>query len=157
MLAAAVEDAARLRISNLTVLVVLLAAIAASLINGPSWELWQNLAVFVIVLALGTAAFSAGWLGGGDVKLFAAAALWFDLRSALSFVAIVLISGGVVAVAYLLIHAFRRLPVAGKKARRVPYGIAIAVGALTMILLAPGTFGRQERPSPASKYVPLGG
>jgi hypothetical protein len=26
-----------------------------------------------------------------------------------------------------------------------------------MILLNPGTFGRHERPSPASTYVPLGG
>jgi prepilin peptidase CpaA len=157
MIAAAVEDAARLRISNLTVVVVLLGAIAAALIAGPSWDLWQNVAVFVIVLTLGTVAFSAGWLGGGDVKLFAAAALWFDFRSALSFLAIALLSGGVVALAYVLSHPFRRVPVGGRMARRIPYGIAIAVGALAMILMNPGTFGRQDHPSPATRYIPLGG
>jgi prepilin peptidase CpaA len=157
MIAAAAEDAARLRISNLTVLVVLLGAIAAALIAGPSWGLWQNLAVFVIILALGTAAFSARWLGGGDVKLFAAAALWFDFSSALTFVVLVLLSGGVVAAGYVLARPFRPVPAGGKWARRIPYGIAIAVGAIAMILLSPGTFGRHERPSPASKYIPLGG
>jgi prepilin peptidase CpaA len=157
MAAAAVEDAARLRISNLTVLVVLVAAIAAMLIAGPSWALWQNLLVFAVMLGLGTVAFSGGWLGGGDVKLFAAAALWFDLRSAPAFVVIVLVSGGVVAVAYLLSRPFRRVPPAAKKDRRVPYGIAIAVGALAMILLSPAALGGNQRPSPAGKYVPLGG
>ena len=157
MLAAAVEDAARLRISNLTVVVVLLGAIAAALIKGPSWDLWQNVAVFFIVLALGTAAFSARWLGGGDVKLFAAAALWFDFSSALTFVVLVLLSGGAVAIGYLLSRPFRPVPPGGKMARRIPYGIAIAVGALAMISLNPGTFGRHQRPAPASKYIPLGG
>jgi hypothetical protein len=42
-------------------------------------------------------------------------------------------------------------------ARRIPYGIAIAVGALAMILMNPGTFGRQDHPSPATRYIPLGG
>jgi len=157
MIAAAIQDAARFRISNLTVLAVLLGAIVAALIKGPTWELWQNLAVFAVVFALGTVAFSANWLGGGDVKLFAAAALWFNLSSALTFIVLVLLSGGVVAIGYLLARPFRREPAGGRMARRIPYGIAIAVGALAMILLNPGTFGRNERPSPASTYIPLGG
>jgi prepilin peptidase CpaA len=156
MIAAAVEDAARLRISNLTVVVVLLGAVADAMIKGPSWEMWQNLVVFVALLALGTLAFSARWLGGGDVKLFAAAGLWFDLSSALTFVVLVLLSGGLVAICYVLSRPFRPVPPGGKMARRIPYGIAIAVGALAMILLSPATFGGHQRPSPASKYVPLG-
>ena len=157
MLAAAVEDATRFRISNVTVLVVLLAAVAAALIKGPTWDLWQNFAVFAAVLVLGTFAFSAGWLGGGDVKLFAAAGLWFDLSSALPFVVMVLLSGGLVAVGYLASRLFRRTPEGGKKGRRVPYGIAIALGAAAMILLTPGTLGRGEKPSPSNAYIPLGG
>ena len=154
MVAAAVQDATRFRISNVTVLVVLAGAIAAALIHGPTWALWQNLAVFVVLLALGTAAFSARWLGGGDVKLFAATALWFDFSSALTFVVLVLLSGGVVAVCYVLTRPFRPAPPGGKMARRIPYGIAIAVGALAMILLNPGTFGRHERKLPDNKYIP---
>ena len=154
MVAAAIQDAARFRISNITVLVVLAGAVAAALIKGPTWALWQNLAVFVIVLGLGTAAFSARWLGGGDVKLFAAAGLWFNFSSALTFVVLVLLSGGIVAVCYVLTRPFRPAPPGGKMARRIPYGIAIAVGALVMIVLNPGTLGRHERQLPPNKYIP---
>jgi prepilin peptidase CpaA len=157
MLAAAIEDGWRFRISNLTVLVVIAAAVAAALIAGPSWRLWQNFAVFAAMLVLGTLAFSGGWLGGGDVKLFAAAGLWFDLNSALPFVVMVLLSGGLLAIGYLVSRLFRRAPERGKKERRVPYGIAIALGAAAMILLSPGTLGRGGKPSPSSKYMPYRG
>lgn len=138
MVAAAVEDAARLRISNITCLAVLATAIAAAFIEGPSPDLWQNVVVLVVMLALGTAAFSAGWLGGGDVKLLAAAGLWFDLRSGLWFVVATFLSGGLVAIAYLASRPLRpRAP--SMKNSRIPYGIAIAVGALAMILLDHGS------------------
>ena len=147
MLAAALEDIARLRISNLTSLVVFAGAIAAAVIAGPTWGLWQNGVVFLAILLLGTAAFSRGLLGGGDVKLFAAAGLWFDLGSALWFVALVFLSGGLVAIVYLLIRPFRRRAVA-KKDRRIPYGIAIAVGMLAAALLDRGVVGRQDHQLP---------
>lgn len=134
MTAAAIEDAARLRISNITSLVVLAGAIAAAVIVGPSWALWQNLAVFAIILGLGTAAFAAGWFGGGDVKLLAAAGLWFDFQAAEALVLLVFLAGGLVAVGYLMARPFRS-GATDKKSRRVPYGIAIAVGALAMILI----------------------
>ena len=145
MLAAAAEDAARFRISNVTSILVLIGAIACAIIAGPSLALWQNGAVFLAILALGTAAFSAGLLGGGDVKLFAAAGLWFDLRSSVWFIALVFISGGVVAICYLASRPFRR-GVRDKKDRRIPYGIAIALGAMAMVLLDRGTFRHHERP-----------
>ena len=81
LVAAAIEDALRLRISNVTILFVFAGAIAASVLEGPSWMLWQNILAFAAILTIGTFAFSAGLLGGGDVKLFAATALWFDLKS----------------------------------------------------------------------------
>jgi prepilin peptidase CpaA len=89
---------------------------------------------------LGTLAFSAGLLGGGDVKLFAAAGLWFDLRSGIGFVVLVFLSGGLVAIAYILSRLFRR-SVTAKKDRRIPYGIAIAVGMLAVALLDRGYVG----------------
>ena len=147
MIAAAVEDIARLRISNVTRLLVFAGAIAAALIVGPAWALWQNGVVFLAVLLLGTGAFSRGLLGGGDVKLFAAAGLWFDLGSAVWFVALVFLSGGLVAVVYLLIRPFRRRAVA-KKDRRIPYGIAIAVGMLAAALLDRGSTAREQHQPP---------
>ena len=147
MLAAAVEDAARLRISNITSLAVLAGAIVAMVVEGPSLDLWQNAVVFAAILLLGTAAFSAGWLGGGDVKFFAAAGLWFDLKSAVWFVALTFLAGGAVAIAYMVTRPFRRN---ARNARntRIPYGIAIALGAILMLLLERGTFARHERPLP---------
>jgi prepilin peptidase CpaA len=147
MLAAAVEDGLRFRISNVTTLVVLVAAVAAAVLAGPSWALWQNGVVFLVLLVLGTFAFSAGLLGGGDVKLFAAAGLWFDLRSGIGFVVLVFLSGGLVAIAYFLSRLFRRSATA-KKDRRVPYGIAIAVGMLAVALLDRGYVGHQK-PQPS--------
>ena len=148
MLAAAIEDAARFRISNLTCLVVLVGAIAAAVIAGPSLMLWQNGAVFLAILVLGTVAFSAGLLGGGDVKLFAAAGLWFDLRSAVTFVPMVFLAGGLVAVAYLLARPFRR-SAGGRESRRVPYGIAIALGTLALIVTSSSMFGHHGRTLPS--------
>jgi prepilin peptidase CpaA len=141
MLAAAIEDVARYRISNVTTLIILAGAVAAAVIEGPSIVLWQNLVVFVVILVLGTAAFSAGWLGGGDVKLFAAAGLWLDFRSAVGFVALVFLAGGLVAIAYLLSRPLRRK--AGKGAQ-IPYGIAIAIGMTATILLAHGTTAHHQ-------------
>ena len=77
--AAAIQDTIQLKIANLTTGLVLGLAVVAMLVVGPKLVLWQNLVVFLIVLAIGTALFSRGMLGGGDVKLFAAVVLWTDL------------------------------------------------------------------------------
>lgn len=153
LLAAAIEDMVRLRISNVTSLMVLAGAILAALVEGPSWSLWQNLAVFVIILILGTAVFSAGLLGGGDVKLFAAAGLWLDLRSALWFVAFVFLAGGAVAVLYLLSRPFRRGRASARNAR-IPYGVAIALGALALVLVDRGAFQPHQRALPPIRIDP---
>ena len=153
--AAAIEDAMRLRISNLTSLAVFAGAIVAAVVEGPSWGLWQNGAVFAILLVLGTIAFSAGWLGGGDVKLFAATGLWFDLGSALPLVAMVFLAGGLVAVCYLLARPLRRRVAGQPKHGQVPYGIAIAVGALAMVILDARAIQHHQRPLPPIKIAPL--
>lgn len=154
LLAAAIEDAMRFRISNLTCLAVFAGAIVSAAIQGPTWGLWQNAIVFAVLLMLGTIAFSAGWLGGGDVKLFAATGLWFDLGSALPLVSLVFIAGGLVAIGYVLSRPLRRLRGAQPKWGRVPYGIAIAVGALAMIGVDARALQHHERPLPPIKLAP---
>jgi prepilin peptidase CpaA len=141
--AAAIEDALRFRISNIIPLAVVAGAVGAASVHGPSWSLWQNAVVFVAILALGTIAFASRLLGGGDVKLFAAVGLWLDLRSALGLVALVFLAGGVVALAYLAARLFRGGGGGRKGGTRIPYGIAIALGALALILLDP----RHSKPS----------
>lgn len=126
--AAAVEDAVRLRISNLACAAVLVAGLVAVAIHGLSPALWQNAVVCMAVLVLGTAVFAAGWLGGGDIKLLAAIGFWLDLRAAAGLIAAVFAAGGVVALIYLLARRIADND-RGSRHTAVPYGLAIVLGA----------------------------
>jgi prepilin peptidase CpaA len=148
--AAAIEDAVRLRISNATCLAVAAGAILAVALQGFSPGLWQNAAVFVLILGLGTAAFSAGVLGGGDVKLLAGLGLWVDFRGAVALISVVFLAGGVLAVLYLASRAIVRAN--DMKSRRIPYGIAIAMGAVLAFALQRGDLPGQKRPHALSPY-----
>jgi prepilin peptidase CpaA len=150
LVAAAVEDAVRLRISNVTCLAVLFTAVVAMALQGFPAELWQNLLVFALILAIGTPAFAAGWLGGGDVKLLAAVGLWMSLPAASWLIASVFIAGGVLAFAFIIARLLRRQTDGQSKKRqtsRIPYGLAIVVGAAFVFAMQMG-FGPRERPHP---------
>ncbi|MFL6726996.1 MAG: prepilin peptidase [Sphingomicrobium sp.] len=145
VVAAAIEDMLRFRISNITCVVVLTAALIAMGVHGFSLTLWQNAVVCFVVLALGTAAFGAGWLGGGDVKLFATIGLWFDLGASLRLIAAVFIAGGALALVYLATRSFMNS--GGRSSdRRVPYGVAIALGGLFIL-------GSQLHPPAANPFI----
>lgn len=138
LLAGAVEDAARLRISNLISLAILLLAVASAVASGIQLALWQNLLVFAALLALGTVLFSTGKFGGGDVKLLAVTALWFDLMGALGMLAAVFIAGGALAVLTIGARAIaperlRRRTAVLKPGSGIPYGVAIAAGTLITV------------------------
>ena len=147
LVAAAVEDVIRLRISNLSCAAVLLSAILAMALQGFSLSLWENLLVCCGILFIGTFAFNAGWLGGGDVKLLAAVGLWLDLRAAVGLIGAVFVAGGLVAVAYLVARRFRRS--GGQpniRSGKVPYGIAIVIGTLFIL-------GVQLNQRPANPFI----
>ena len=150
LLVAAAEDAVRLTISNLTVLGVIGAAAVAVGVVGPALALWQNLLVFALLLAGGTLLFASGKVGGGDVKLLAAVGLWTDLEHALILIAGVFIAGGLLALVVLLPRFFRRRPKAGLQAstKSIPYAVAIALGALLMIVYDRQPPPEQQRPNP---------
>jgi prepilin peptidase CpaA len=141
LIVAAAQDALRLRISNVTVLLVIAAAVAAAVIAGLQIDLWQNLAVFFVLLVAGTPLFAAGKLGGGDVKLLAAVGLWFSIKSAAWMLIAVLLAGGVLAIVVLALRAFSWSEAARERAvilrpkGGIPYGVAIAAGALIAMAL----------------------
>ena len=141
LLAAAAEDAVRLRISNIIVGLVLLGAVVAAAVVGPELRLWQNLAILAGLLAVGTPLFAAGKLGGGDVKLLAVTAAWFSLAGALKMLLAVFIAGGVLALLILVLRTFRwsddarNRVVLLRAGGGIPYGVAIAAGALITLVL----------------------
>lgn len=95
--------------------------------------LWPGVAVQLTVAAgvftLLAGLFYAGLMGGGDVKLAAALALWFSPASTLKFLVFMSLAGGVVTLAVLGLHRAR-----GKSGKpEIPYGVAIAAGGLAIL------------------------
>ena len=125
MAAAAIEDFIRLRISNITCAAVVVLALIAMGLQGLSLDLWQNALVFAVLLTAGTLMFSAGKIGGGDVKLFAGLGLWVNISAGVWLLSFSLLAGGVLAVIYIVVRHFR----GGAKSKGIPYGLAIVAGA----------------------------
>lgn len=139
---AAVQDIASLRIANLfPVLMIALYAVWVAMV-GWNASLWLNAASFLAMLGAGIILFGRGWLGGGDVKLLAATALWFPLTALPAFMAYVTMIGGLMTLALI---ALRRMVMAGSGDRirnpvlkpkgPIPYGVAIAIGAIACLFL----------------------
>lgn len=138
---AASMDVWKLRISNLFPAAIILMFPAWMYACGWGGGLWQNAIVFVATFLGGLVLFSRGWLGGGDVKLLAAIALWFDFKGAAALYLWIGLGGAVLAVAFILLR--RMLPTAvtasgnipSLKAKGpIPYGLAIAAGAMLAIV-----------------------
>jgi len=138
---AALEDMWRLKISNWICAAIIIAAFVAVGLAGPVVDLWQNVAVFAALLAIGTPLFTSGMMGGGDVKLLAATGLWFDLSGAGWMIVAVALAGGVVTIFVLILRMIKwsqaardRIAVIRPKGG-IPYGVAIAVGALATLAI----------------------
>jgi prepilin peptidase CpaA len=149
---AALIDIWKLQIPNLFPVAIILLLPAWVYHTGWNNSLWQNGAVFLVAFFGGALLFSRGLLGGGDVKLLAAAALWFDFRGAAALFLYVAIGGILLSIAFILLR--RLLPerltggnIPSLKARGpIPYGVAIAGGAVLAIL------GSNINPQPVPWY-----
>ena len=92
---------------------------------GMAMQLALALAVFVAFAAL----FAIGCMGGGDVKLLGALALWFPWGPMLSMLMLMALLGGVVTIVTVVHHRMTRT--LGQP--QIPYGIAISFAALWLI------------------------
>ena len=155
LVAAAIEDFIRLKISNITCLAVLATALIGMALNGFPLALWQNALVFLVLLAAGAPLFAAGKMGGGDVKLLACLGLWVNINAGAWLLASTLMAGGVLAIIYISVRLGQGARL-GKKyqSKGIPYGIAIAAGASLIFV---GQFGllapKPERHDPLA--IPL--
>ena len=131
LLVAAVIDVRTFTISNrLNLTIALLAPLYWLSIALPLWpDAAIQLGAGAGVFALLAVAFFAGVMGGGDVKLAAALALWFSPASTLKFLIIMSLAGGVLTLAYLAFHRVKR-----REGRpEIPYGVAIAIGGIAIL------------------------
>ena len=141
VIAAALRDATSYTIPNWLSLVLVAAFPVAALALGlPLPTIGLNFAIGAAALVAGIGMFALGWIGGGDAKLFAAAAVWLGWAPSITYLAVTGLAGGALAMGLLALRSahirpfipagpawFARLVEPGEN---VPYGVAIAVGAL---------------------------
>lgn len=131
LVVAAVVDVRTYTISNrLNLAVALLAPAFWWSIGLPPWpNAAIQIGMAVGVFTLLAMAFYAGMMGGGDVKLAAALALWFSPSSTVQFLVFMSIAGGLLTLLVLAAHKLR-----SRQGRpEVPYGVAIAIGGLAIL------------------------
>jgi len=137
---AAASDLFTMTISNRVSLALLAGFLALAALSGMSLsDFFSHLGAGASVLAVSFVCFAMGWVGGGDAKVASGAALWFGFGHLLNYLVYASLFGGVLT---LLLLQFRQwplpYPLAGQawllrlhaKESGIPYGIALAVGAL---------------------------
>ena len=137
----ALKDLTSYTIPNWISLALIAAFLPVALISGASLgQIGLCLIVGFCVLVLGMGMFAAGWIGGGDAKLLAAGALWMGWPGAFMFLAYTGLAGGFLTMAVLTLRSGYLAPAVagapawvrklGETGGAVPYGVAIAIGAL---------------------------
>tara|TARA_R110000868_G_scaffold35362_3_gene126916 strand:- start:5384 stop:5881 length:498 start_codon:yes stop_codon:yes gene_type:complete len=135
---AAYCDAIRFRIPNWPAIAIVALFPVAALLAGLGWvEAGNHLLAGFLALLFAMALFAPGWIGGGDGKLFAAAALWFGWPGVVVLLIHTAMVGGALVILLLLLRfALPRLGISTERLAGtalenggpVPYGIAIAGG-----------------------------
>jgi prepilin peptidase CpaA len=138
---AAASDLFTMTISNRVPLVLAAGFLMLAPLGGMGpWEMLLHLGAGAAVLVAAFGCFAMGWVGGGDAKIAAAAALWFGFGHLMNYLLYASLFGGALT---LLLLQFRQWPLpyvlSGQpwllrlhaKESGIPYGIALALGALT--------------------------
>lgn len=147
---AAWTDFRGFRIPNIVSLIIVVAFVAAFSITTmtgqneiifASWK--SHLGSFVCILLVTMAMFSFRIMGAGDSKMASAIALWLGWGGLVPFLFYMTMAGGVLAVISVMLKKYKPLKMPLPKliagtwlenaqagTNKVPYGIAIAAGAL---------------------------
>lgn len=109
---------------------------AAIALMAPLWwwscgyALWPDvviqLALAAVVFGVFVAAFALGQMGGGDVKLIGALALWLPLQPLTWMLVVMSLLGGALTLLLIVERRWQRR----QAAIEVPYGVAIVIAAL---------------------------
>jgi prepilin peptidase CpaA len=137
LLSAGIEDARHREIANWKNAAIALMAPLWWFLQGYGWGdvAWQlGIALAIAVVFVG--AFYFGWMGGGDVKMIGALALWLPGQTLLFMLTIMSIIGGVLTLLMMVDHWRTKSP----GAVETPYGVAIAMA--SMIALSEPIFNQ---------------
>ena len=137
---AAASDLFTMTISNRVSLALVAGFLALALLGGMGLhDFLMHLGAGAAVLVAAFACFAMGWVGGGDAKVAAGVALWFGFDHLLNYLLYASLFGGALT---LLLLQFRQWPLPyplngqawllrlHDKQSGIPYGIALAIGAL---------------------------
>jgi prepilin peptidase CpaA len=137
---AAASDLFTMTISNRVSLALAAGFLILALMSGMELhDLLSHLGAGAAVLAVAFFCFAMGWMGGGDAKVAAGVALWFGFGHLLDYLLLASLFGGALT---LLLLQFRQWPLPSPltgqawlmrlhaKESGIPYGIALAIGAL---------------------------
>lgn len=137
---AAASDLFTMTISNRVSLALVAGFFALGFASGMApYDMMTHVGAGALVLVVAFTCFAMGWMGGGDAKVAASVALWFGFAHLMDFLLYASLFGGALT---LLLLQFRQWPLpyglAGQawlarlhaKETGIPYGIALALGAL---------------------------
>jgi prepilin peptidase CpaA len=131
LLMAAWTDIKTRTISNELNAAIALFAVVFWFIAGES--LWPDVAirigVAIAIFVVFALLFAVKMIGGGDVKMITALALWLPFKALVSMLMVMALAGGVMAIFLLIRQKFQ--PNAERP--EIPYGVAIAIGGLWVI------------------------
>jgi len=144
---AALKDLTSMKIPNWISGLLILGFFPTALLTGlPPTDIAIHLGVAVAALLVGMGLFALNFLGGGDVKLMAAACLWLGVSGSGVFVLATAVIGGGFCLALLLARSHLQPYAASgpgwltrlmEPRGDIPYGVAIAAGALVAYPASP--------------------
>ncbi|MEO9635939.1 MAG: prepilin peptidase [Parasphingorhabdus sp.] len=131
LIVAAITDLKSRRISNWLNLIIGLGAPVFWIISGMAFwpDMIGQLGLAAVIFTIFGGMFAIGAMGGGDVKLLTALALWMHWLTFLELLVIMSIAGGVLTLLMMISKKIKKTegPV------KVPYGVAIAFSGLWTI------------------------
>lgn len=147
LLIAALWDMRRFRIPNEVVVILAAAFIPASVLSFGPVNLIEHLSAAAIMFGFGLIMNRLSLLGGGDVKLMTAAALWVGVGSLIPYFILVSILGGFTLLALMACRRLVRLapvtrltganattmPAILREGERIPYALPIAAASLILL------------------------
>jgi prepilin peptidase CpaA len=137
---AAASDLFTMTISNRVSLALVAGFLVLAALSGMGlYDMMLHLGAGATVLVVAFGCFAMGWVGGGDAKVAAGVALWFGFDHLLDWLVYASLFGGALTILILMLRQWPLpYPLAGQawlsklhdQQSGVPYGIALAIGAL---------------------------